>query len=341
MARTVHNRAMVVFLAVAGLVLLAGAAAPAAADHGDIGNLTITLPEASDNQPGDQNPEGATVRYFFQGADAFESAGAPDGMYVDAIFVESDDIDFSACGVGNIAAFGLDRGGNNSGTEIDDDLVQHMRSNDFRESGLYLRFYQEEDFGGDPIFINPEDAIRAQQGSGSPDGPCYTMPEEPGWYQVTGYLNGTTPEGEYAEESTTSHYFYVCDCEDESEARAQLGPPPSEDDSSEQEASTPTPEPETETPTPEPDTPEPETETPTPESDSPESEADESTSTPEPDTPAPETETPESAPVDDGQQTQSDDEPLTTPTIADGAGFGVVGALTALVLTFLLIGRND
>jgi hypothetical protein len=223
------------------IVLLAGATAPAAANHGDLGNLTITLPEASDHQPGDRNPEGATVRYFFRGTDAFAEAGAPDGATLDAIVVESEGVDFSACGVGNIAAFGLDRGGNNSGTRTDEDLVQHMKTNDFRESGLYLRFYQESDFGGDPVFVNPEDAIRAQQGAGSSDGPCYTMPEAPGWYQMTGYLNGTNPEGEYVEEETTSHYFYICDCESEADAREQLGPPPSAEGASTQ-TSTPMPE---------------------------------------------------------------------------------------------------
>lgn len=318
-----------IVLLVGTVLLVVGGATPAAASHDDLGNLTITLPEATDHQPGDQNPERATVRYFFQGTDAFTEAGAPDGLTLDSIIVESEVVDFSACGVGNIAAFGLDRGGNNSGTQIDKDLVQHLKTNDFRESGLYLRFYQEEDFGGDPVFMNPDDAIRAQQGSGSSDGPCYTMPEESGWYQMTGYLNGTTPEGEYADESTTSHYVWICDCEDESEAREKLGRPPSEE-GDESTDTTPTPEP---TATPQ-DTPTPE-QTATPQdTPTPEQTRSEETATPE-DTP---TETAASGSSEDGgpgDDSSQGGQPG-TPTPGEGAGFGAIAALLSVVGTALL-----
>ncbi|QLD86246.1 hypothetical protein HWV23_11110 [Natronomonas halophila] len=331
---TCASLGVVVAVALAtSIVILTGAAAPAAANHGDLGNLTITLPEASDHQPGDRNPEGATVRYFFQGTDAFAEAGAPNGATLDAIVVESEGVDFSACGVGNIAAFGLDRGGNNSGTQSDKDLVQHMKTNDFRESGLYLRFYQESDFGGDPVFVNPEDAIRAQQGAGSSDGPCYTMPEAPGWYQMTGYLNGTNPEGEYVEEDTTSHYFYVCDCESEADAREQLGPPPSAEGASTQ-TSTPIPETPTATATATAAT----TDAPsTPTAARTETAVPTATLAAQPTATA----TPATTDTESGGQPSDGDGGLReTPTPGSGAGFGLGVTALALAAIALLAGRS-
>jgi hypothetical protein len=320
------------------IVFLAGATAPAAANHGDLGNLTITLPAESDHLPGDRNAENATVRYFFQGTDAFDAAGAPEGATLDAIVVESKGVDFSSCGVGNIAAFGLDRGGNNSGTRTDKDLVQHMKTNSFRESGLYLRFYQESDFGGDPVFVNPEDAIRAQQGAGSTDGPCYTMPDEPGWYQMRGYLNGTNPDGEYVEEETTSHYFYICDCESEAEAREQLGPRPSADGGASSSTATPTPAPTTKTATAA-ATEAPSTATPTATAASTE------TAPPTPTAQSAATTPAATATDSGGQQSGGDtdgdggDVLQKTPTPGSGAGFGLGVAVLALAAIPLLARR--
>lgn len=313
----------------------------AAAEHDSPGNYTVVLPDDSDHLPGDQNPEGASIQHFAAMGDLFEETPDPDGFEeISYLEITSEDVDFSACGSSNTAVFGIDRGYNNSGTQIDTDLLQHMSSSSFESNGIFIEFYEPEDFGGDPTHINPEDAIVAVQGDGSAGGECYTMPEEPGWYQMDGLMRGVGYNGEEFEVDLESHYFPICEgCHDEETARDELGPAPSDDEPASETEETPTPEGDDTTPTPEPKAEE--TPTPEPQADdtTPEPEGDDTTPTPEPET---ETPTPEPAPAGggDGQQAQSDDEPLTTPTVGDGPGFGVVGALVALLAGTLLVRRR-
>ena len=45
----------------------------------------------------------------------------------------------------------------------------------------------------------------ALQGDGSSGGACFTMPTEPGWYQITGFINGTRFSGNYADVTIPFH----------------------------------------------------------------------------------------------------------------------------------------
>lgn len=224
-------------------------------------DITISAVSQSDHHPGDQNQGGGSLQYFASGSDAFGELGAEDGLYIDYIILDADWIDYSACTVDNTAAFGMDRGGDNEGTNYDEDLVQKQKQTDFRDDGITIEFYNWGDLGGDPPYMAPADEIVAQQGEGSAGGECMTMTSEPGWYRIDGFLNGTVADNGQGEQpsenaeqvglNTKSDYFYICDCESEEEAREQLGPPPNEEGSGETSSSggesTPTPTPSSET----------------------------------------------------------------------------------------------
>ena len=328
-----------------------------APDVSDEANFTIAAVSPSDHYPGDANEENASLRYWAAGEDAFYEQGAEEGIWFNQILVSADWIDYTACDTDNTAAFGIDRGNNNSGTQIDEDLVQYQRRSVFKDDGIDIFFYDWEDFAGNPPYMAPEDAIVAEQGENSNAGACITMTEEPGWYQIQAFFNGTVAEEdctdsgndacepedkEYIGGHLSSTYFYVCECDSEAEAREQLGAPPDEDTDetpTPTEEDTETPEQETETPDADTETPEQETETPEEETETPEEE----TSTPDADTGTPDADT-EDGPTDD-----EDADPATggdeaddqlTPTPGDGPGFGALAALAALAAAALLARRR-
>jgi PGF-CTERM protein len=330
------------------------AVTPAAASHdGNGANYTVILPEKSDHLPGDQNAENASIIHSAVGSDAFDDA-APNGFETfDRLKIQSQAVDFSACGSENTAVFGVDRGNNNSGTRTDTDLLKHMKNSHFRENSLEVIFYTESDFGGDPTYLNPEDAIMAVQGAGSSAGPCYTMPSEPGWYQITGILEGTTADGETVTVNAESHYFPICEgCHDEETAREKLGPKPSAEGSGGETTT------ETATPT--------ATATPTPSGTDDATATATATSTPTATATAAATATATEAPDSgDGENSGSDedsnqnggdggtdgtesadntggdsDDFVGTPTPAEGPGFGAGLALAALLGTALLVRRR-
>jgi PGF-CTERM protein len=333
--------------ATVALLLLVGVAAfgavtPAAASHVENGaNYTVILPEKSDHLPGDQNQENASIIHSAAGGDAFSDT-APNGFETfDRLEIRSDAVDFSACSSPNTAVFGVDRGNNNSGTKTDTDLLKHMKDSNFREDSLEVIFYSESDFGGDPTYLNPEDAIIAVQGAGSSGGPCYTMPSDPGWYQITGTLEGTTENGDTVTIDAVSHYFAICEgCHDEATAREKLGPRPSSESSADPATATPTPTPTATA-----------TATPTPEgNEATETEAATATATAAP------TATAEPADNDDGNdgggstggganggadtQDGNDDRIQQTPTPGEGPGFGAIIGLLALLASGLLVRRR-
>ena len=229
----------------------------AAEDYTEESNYTVTFPNPTDHYPGDVNAENGSIRYFFAGEDAFREIGAEEGAFIHYVILDADWIDYSACDVDNTAAFGIDRGGNNSGTQTDQDLVSRRKDDEFRDDGLTVEFYTHDDLGGDPPYMAPEDAIVAQQGEGSAGGPCLTLTDEPGWYQLQGFLNGTEadngpdePPSEDAKRAggtAHSNYLYVCECDSREEAEERLGPAPG-DDTRADPTPTPTPAPATETP---------------------------------------------------------------------------------------------
>lgn len=310
----------------AGVLVVAvaacGLAGVAAAGHGSPANFTV-YPQ--DNEDRSTSATESTYVMSSAGADAFESDGLE---IVDYYWIQGDQASFADCNPDDAAVVGIDRGNNNTGTQTDVDLLKHMKSNRIGDNRITLELFDEGDFAGDTINLNPPDATIAVLAD------CIKNTGPPGWYQFTGFVNGTTYSGDYEEIYLESHYFWVGDFESEEQAREELGPPPSE-----RNGETPTPESADDTPTPTP-TPEPDGDTPTP--------------TPEPvdDTPTP-TPTPEpddsgggsddsgggDADADGGGNNgdggsdtgNSDDAAAVTPTPGSGPGFGPLVALVGLL----------
>jgi hypothetical protein len=232
------------------------------------GNYTVDLPFDTDHYPASKNPGGphnasinhlaATTQELFDGADS------PDGLEkLEWVVIGNPDVDFSQCSTSNTAAFGVDRDNDDPGTFTDINLLDYLEKSDFRENSIVLNFYDGDEFaaptqddeggkeagredGDKNPELYPEDEIVAHQGYRSSAGPCYRMPDEPGWYQIDGKANGTNWQGQFAEVELTSHYFYVCECDSEREAYETLGPPPGQDDPYDDDSSsssTPTPTP--------------------------------------------------------------------------------------------------
>lgn len=325
-----HLRVSVTVALVFAMVLIAGFASVGAASHGSPANFTVYPQENAD-----RNPDATEATYVMSsaGADAFETDTGLE--IVDYYWLQSEQADFSSCAPDDARVFGIDRGNNNTGTQVDESLLQHMKNYNVGKSRITLDLYGPDDFGGDTINLYTPDATVAVLGD------CVENTGDAGWYQFTGFVNGTTYEGNYEEVRLTSHYFWIGDFENEEEAREELGPPPSADDDS---ASTPTP---TLTAT--------ATETP----DSGDDSTSESTATAT-QTPA-ETATPDNGDSDDGESSDAeetatlesddaDDEQAggndgadgnTTPTPGDGPGFGAAAALVGLLAAGLLAVRRE
>lgn len=323
MDKETNNEFFVVTLAVVLAVVGCGFVGVAAADHGSPANFTV-YPETNE----DRNPSTTDGTYVMSsaGADAFESERGL--KYIDYYWIESDQASFAACDPDNARVVGIDRGNNNTGTQVDVDLLEHMKNYNVGDNRINLELYEEGDFGGDPINLNAPDATIAVLAG------CVENTGDPGWYQFQGYVNGTTYDDDYEEVYLTSHYFWIGDYENEQAAREELGAPPSEDGSDGDSTPTPT---ATSTPTPE---------TPT---DGGSEEETTATSTAA-STPTP-TDTDETSAGDDSDgedgSDDSDGESGTndgsdanaTPTPGAGPGFGTVVAILAL-LSATLLGRR-
>jgi len=351
---------------VGGLALVAASGTVAADQHepenaptyetSDGGvNFTINLPERTDHYPGDQNEANASIEYFAAGEDAFTDQDAEEGLWLDIIIVEASWIDYSECTTsGNTKEFGIDRGNNNSGTASDESLLEHQSGSDLEAGGLTVYFYNWDAAAGGPPYLAPEDAVVAAQGVGSNDGPCLTMTEEPGWYQIEAYTNGTIAtkckeennndcepdDKKWRGVNLRSNYVYICECDSEEEAREELGAPPPERSGT----PTPTPTPDGDEPT---DTPTPDgdeaTDTPTPDN------GDQPTATPPPDngdqptaTPPPNNgDQPTATPPPNNGGPNNQDNEGTTPTISGGPGFTPILALVALLAAALVVYRRS
>ena len=269
--RTAALVGAVAVLTVVGALTGAVGASPtadSASPHGaENGNYTVDLPFNTDHYPRDENPGGpynASINQFAAGTqESYDQQGAPDGLeQMKYLKIENQDIDFSECSSSNTAAFGIDRDNDDPGTEVDIDLLRYLEQSKFNDHSIEVDFYEGDELGapnppdrggkeegredGDGnAELYPDDEIVSHQGYKSGGGPCYGMPEEPGWYQIKGFTNGTSWSGNEARIDTISHYFYICVCDSEEEARQELDPPPSEqgdDDSTESTATaTPTP----------------------------------------------------------------------------------------------------
>ncbi|QLD85733.1 PGF-CTERM sorting domain-containing protein [Natronomonas halophila] len=313
------------FFSLAATAVLFGAlAGPAAAAHDSPGNYSVVLPEESDHLPGDQNPANASIQHFAETGSSFDGKPADRLEVMKWLVISSDEVDFSGCTSSDTNALGIDRGSNNSGTQNDDSILQNMLDSGFQEDKIWVEFNGEDDFG-ETVSISREDSIIAVQSD------CYTMPSDPGWYQISGKINGTGPDGNFFEVTLDSHYFAVCEgCHDEATAQEKLGPRPGEGSTND------------ETPTATATA----TATPTPTATATEAVATETPSSTEAATEtataAPEaTETPtRTATATEAADGNGDDGLAATPTPGEGPGFGAVAALVALLSGAALVRRR-
>lgn len=241
---TSTNRPLPTALLVALLVFsgLAAFAFPAAGSHGaENGNYTVSLPNEEDHYPGDQGGLASINHLAAATGEAFDKVGAPNEINMHWIIITQPAIDFTECTTEDTRTFVIDEGHNDSGTSStpgeDTQLVPYRKNAYFQSDRIMVEFYQDGSSPAAPSdappTVHPIDEIVAAQAD------CYYMPEEPGWYQINGYLNGTNANGDFVELTMPSHYFYICVCSSEEEAREKLGPPPSEQDDG--GSSTPTP----------------------------------------------------------------------------------------------------
>ncbi|WP_276258709.1 hypothetical protein [Haloglomus litoreum] len=245
--------AVAVIAVVVGVTGGAGAA-PSTADAGhgaENGNYTVNLPFATDHYPRSKNPGGpnnGSINHYAAGTqELFDEAGASKGVeQLKYLKIDNPDIDFSQCSTSNTAAFGIDRNSDDPGTKVDIDLLRYMEKNAFNDHSIEVYFYEGDELaspspndkggaetgkedGDGNAEMYPDDQIVAHQGYKSGGGPCYGMPTDPGWYQISGFVNGTAFNGNEVEVSLTSHYFYICECQTEKEAYNQLGAPPGQE----------------------------------------------------------------------------------------------------------------
>ena len=252
-----YGRAVVLACLLA-VVLLAVASGAAAADQHDPDsaptydtaegetNVTVTFPDRTDHYPGDRNDDNASLEASIAAEGAFADVDAEEGLWLDTVVVRAYWIDFRECfGSRNTGVLGIDRGNDDSGTSVDETLTDHRLRTRYGQEAVTVEFYEWDSdgmVGGDPPYLAGEDAVVLAIGNGSNDGPCLTMTDRPGWYQVEAFLNGSvatacTEEGnrdcepddeQFRGVTMLSTYVYVCACDDGEEARETLGSPPNE-----------------------------------------------------------------------------------------------------------------
>jgi len=132
--------------------------------------------------------------------------------YLDFIEARWKEGGFAGCGPSNSEAFGIDRGNDDPGTSTDEGLTQYVKSSTVNEDVFRAEFYDQGDAFGTSTNLNEGDEFVSFTKN------CFDNPAEPGWYQISASLAGTKPDGTYVEETTTSHYFAVCDCASREEA---------------------------------------------------------------------------------------------------------------------------
>jgi hypothetical protein len=137
--------------------------------------------------------------------------------------VRQADFRWDTCTSTDATAFGIDRGNNRPGTETDRSLLNAYKSVTYTEGGIYVTFFKSEGIAGGPVNITVEDQIVSRVTD------CLENPDEPGWYRLTGYINGSTrmdTRTDYAIYGA-ARYVYVCEgCDSRQEAIEALGPPP-------------------------------------------------------------------------------------------------------------------
>jgi hypothetical protein len=329
----------------------------AEAGHGSSANFTFEPVDA----PADRKP-GIDDASYKQWAHSNVNIKS-----VDYFIIQWDDGDLSGCSSSDVQTLAIDRGDDQSGMGNDEGLLQYVEDSTRKEHRVVVDFYDDDDIY-DSTHLNKTDEIVAHQTD------CYGNPDDPGWYQITATINGTGWNGQPVTSTVDSHYFWICDCQNEQEARERLGPPPSEQNDGSATSPTPTPS-ATATSTPVPTTatssPVPTTTTSTPVSTTatstsvsttdpsptpsatrtPASESNTApaSSTAATSTPVPTTDsgsTPSATRAQSGQAeggsggSETGAGGASTPTVANGPGFGMVAAICALIGTIFIQSRR-
>lgn len=203
---------VIAVLAAVGGGAATGASGTATA-HDSPANLTINPVDDVDHQPGEPN---ASYQIFATGENAVDQ----DIERLNYALIRYPAGDISSCTAFSTAVFGVDRGNDDPGTKTDESLVNNQKQSGHTTHEIYVEFYDKGDLGGSSTYLDRDDQIVAY------DKDCYQNPSDPGWYQFTGKINGTGEDGSEVTVKVDSHYFYICDCSDRSEAESKLGPPP-------------------------------------------------------------------------------------------------------------------
>lgn len=190
------------------------------AAHGEPANFTVEPATQADRQPGIDD-----ASYKSWTASKPDANGRKSFKYLEYSVLEWDEGRLGNCGPADSKVAGIDRGNDDPGTHVDDDIRDNIEGQPVsNEDKVVIDFIDPEDPVGEPVHLNVSDEFVSHLTD------CRGNPSDPGWYQLRGTINGTTYDGEHAEYSTTSHYFYICDCASYDEATDQLGPPPSKQD---------------------------------------------------------------------------------------------------------------
>ena len=137
--------------------------------------------------------------------------------------VQQEDFDFSSCTSTSATAFGIDRGNDDSDTTTDESLLDAYKSVTYTKNNIYVEFYKESRLAGGPKNITVNDQIVSRVTN------CLVNPSEPGWYRLTGYINGSTKMDAQTDYTIygAARFVYVCEgCDSRETAIEKLGPPP-------------------------------------------------------------------------------------------------------------------
>lgn len=131
----------------------------------------------------------------------------------------------STCDRQDMRTAGVDRGANNSGTQIDESTISNAKNfwietNDAGQTYILTELYDRNDIGGPHLSLNYTDEVIVKTNE------CFVNPQQTGWYRIGSYLNGTNWDGEFVEGAGLSMYTYICNCTNRTDAIETLGPPP-------------------------------------------------------------------------------------------------------------------
>jgi hypothetical protein len=219
--------AVLVLATVAGVGLATAADFPSATD-GDLSNgEELKSAEDDDDQILDTNYTFVVANHQpgAEGSARHFAVGLTENITLHRIKLYSEDIGYSNCEPDNTAAFGIDRGNDNPGTNTDVSLLTSFKSYTSEEDFIDIKYYKEDKLAGGPIQAYVDDQVVAAQNG------CYDNPSEPGWYRINGTITGSSNGDTTTDYKVRdlSGYFYVCDCASRKEAESTLGPPPNED----------------------------------------------------------------------------------------------------------------